>query len=293
MKNISFIIIIFCLIAFSNTFSQELKSKKRVSGDYIEEFTVLKKDKKIKHGQYVKFRVNTLDKKGIEIIGFYENNNKTGNWLYFNHNGYLESEGQYINDKKSGLWQSYYRIFQPDSNTVNSINQAFEINQGIEFNANGDIFIKRSKLVKSSEGVYQSGEKKGAWNYYSTDGSMIHKFDHSASKMLEEKYDNPINSTCPYLGGCERFFQEYQKFLLKPPYEPSKVTLTINSKLNGLSINVFSLTGSEQFAEDIKTNLYKMNNDFLFIDDKPIFLDVRTEGFTGGAFSKIQTNLRK
>jgi hypothetical protein len=122
------------IFIFFNSFALFGQQLKRVvttypkSDDVEEVYYVLASDKTIKHGDYYSFYKGELTKKELkskdlnnEMLGFkakgkYQNNLKQGTWTFFKSprqsssisifNAKLE-EGQYINDKKTGIWTTY------------------------------------------------------------------------------------------------------------------------------------------------------------------------------------------
>ena len=76
MKITYFVLILFLSL---NGFSQELKSKKMVTNQFVETFTVDKKSK-LKNGNYLKISAITKD---TLATGNYRDDLKTGIWKYF------------------------------------------------------------------------------------------------------------------------------------------------------------------------------------------------------------------
>lgn len=71
----------------------QLKEKTKKNGDIIEKYHVLRKHKKIKHGLYIKYL-----KDRIIVCGYYDNNEKTGIWRYFD--GLMRVQLEYDYDKQ-------------------------------------------------------------------------------------------------------------------------------------------------------------------------------------------------
>lgn len=83
--------------------AQDLKKIKNQTSYAFEEYYVLKDDKKIKQGQYIKL---TQFKNDTLVSGKYKDNMKTGNWRYFER-GALIGQGTFESDKKIGLWKYF------------------------------------------------------------------------------------------------------------------------------------------------------------------------------------------
>jgi hypothetical protein len=128
MKHLGSILII---LGSLTLFGQQLKRVVTTypkSDDVKEVYYVLSSDKSIKHGDYYSFYEGELKKKELkgkdintEAIGFkekgkYQNNLKHGHWIVYKaprqssstfiYNSKLE-EGQYTDDKKTGIWKTY------------------------------------------------------------------------------------------------------------------------------------------------------------------------------------------
>jgi TonB family protein len=88
----------FLTICCFSTYSQELKAKKVKTLTYVEEYTLLASDKKIKHGDYKKYRSDGTQSWSGKI----DNNTRVGDWSYF-ENGKLDQTYNY--DTKSVTFQ--------------------------------------------------------------------------------------------------------------------------------------------------------------------------------------------
>uniref|UniRef100_UPI0032163EE9 hypothetical protein n=1 Tax=uncultured Draconibacterium sp. TaxID=1573823 RepID=UPI0032163EE9 len=111
MKQVLIISTLLGLIISINSYCQETKQKRVEKGIFIEEYNVLKDNKNIKHGEYVKFQRYLLSQIPIEF-GFFENDKRVGEWYFFYSTGFLKSFGKYHADKKQGIWKEYYKPVQ-------------------------------------------------------------------------------------------------------------------------------------------------------------------------------------
>ncbi|MEO9533805.1 MAG: energy transducer TonB [Crocinitomicaceae bacterium] len=103
MKLLSFIF--FFLISISG-FSQKLKSITEDNYDLFcrSEYTVLKKDKTVKHGRYRSVYVNGNPREE----GYYHFGKKDSLWTYFHHSKpIMSSRGYYEDGKKVGIWDYF------------------------------------------------------------------------------------------------------------------------------------------------------------------------------------------
>jgi hypothetical protein len=238
-----------CFLFSQSLFSQELKVKRASSAHFKEEYTVLKENKRIKHGQYLKIRLNVFGNKSIAEVGQFEYGEKAGHWFEFTANGYLSSEGQYVNGLHSGLWRFYYEPID-ENPTIGSL---LSNNKGIVFQQDGSIDINKENLVVSSEGVFLSGRKTGAWNYYSNKGELIHKYNHNKKELLINNASDSLNHSYPFLGSVDRFLSLYyaaqEETLLSFPSADSKLIIAIKTSSTPISATLIEVHGDEGFAQ--------------------------------------------
>lgn len=276
-------------LAFTTSYTQELKKKKKFSDGYQEEFTVLKNNKKIKHGQYIKFRINSFGNKGINTVGFFNNNEKTGEWLYLSHGGYLQKEGKYTNDKKSGLWTEYYVPTPNSINTLDVINSAFEVNKGITVTENSELIIDRNGLTKSSEGVYYDNQKIGAWNYYATDGSLIHKFDHDSLIILQDLTKGD-SLDFPFLGGRTRFLRSFGSL---ERYDGNSYFKTFKISIIRENTNVNYKANhpvTDKTLRQIISKLRELEAEFIWHENDSLLFTLELIPNGGGMFGRFETD---
>lgn len=103
---------IFLFLITCSSHGQKLKDV--VEEDYElfcrNEFTVLKKNKTIKHGTYKSTYVNGNPR----LEGYYKNGNKDSLWIYFDPSKpIIASRGYYKDGKKTGTWQYFDDKEQP------------------------------------------------------------------------------------------------------------------------------------------------------------------------------------
>ncbi len=97
---------IFFSIAFLTCKGQETKKiTKDIKGtQYKEVYSVLKSDKITRHGTYNKIGFNNT----IIESGYYKLGLKDSTWISYNWNGIKKlSEGIYLNNEKTGIWEYY------------------------------------------------------------------------------------------------------------------------------------------------------------------------------------------
>lgn len=212
--NKSLLIFLFSMSSLLNVYSQVsdlqiLKTKK--SGDFEERFFVYREQPTIKQGQYVRFFTNMFGVKMITELGNYELNQKTGTWLNFHYQeslpNTLKSFGSIVQGLKQGEWSYFYP--DHDGSAFN-----FERKKGQPVNKTSFFIPKSNREICTVKidttnvrlmeyGSYEDDRKVGVWEYYSTNGNLLHKYDHDAHILLENK--DSIESNVAYLGGLERF----------------------------------------------------------------------------------------
>lgn len=262
MKSI-FLILFSAFICVFPVLSQDLKKKKVTSGDYIEEYFVLKENKKIKHGQYLKFKKDMLDRKILVEIGNFDKNIKSGTWYSFFSHGSIKSYGAYVMDKKEGPWIEYYRykgeyVLSPFAG----------IRHSAQINEEGALEINTEGLNISAEGAYQSNSKVGIWDYYSKEGHMLHKYDHSNDSLIENTMAGHSDLYCPYLGGFDRFIMLYVgirddiHFGIVAPSVTSEAIFKLDLKKHPYKLELDYRSGDPIFAEKIFDILREMPPDW-------------------------------
>src|SRR5687768_12606801 len=126
--------------------AQEVKKivNYRTNPGFTEEFYVLKSDKTIKHGPYIKIEAKQIGRKG-----FFKNNLRDSTWVtYFT--GYaggpfVNLEGKYKEGKKVGIWKEWDWV--------------------------------GNQLVLRNSGEYKNSERFGVWQYYDGKGRVKKVFD--------------------------------------------------------------------------------------------------------------------
>tara|TARA_R110002111_G_scaffold78256_1_gene124092 strand:+ start:272 stop:1009 length:738 start_codon:yes stop_codon:yes gene_type:complete len=113
---------IFLLIfTFTNVFSQEtveVKDKNKQER-FTEIYHVLKKNKKIKHGKYLKKNINGQ----VLTSGSFDEGKKEGQWCFHNFQGDTLKKGYFSDGMQTGIWTIYTRnkikyYYDFDNNSV-------------------------------------------------------------------------------------------------------------------------------------------------------------------------------
>jgi hypothetical protein len=275
----SFLLIVF-LLAGVVANCQDLKRINKVYLSYGEIFTVLKDNKEIRQGQYLKYHKSVdlhngidLSAKTIESYGKYESGKKSGAWIFCNVDHPLNpliSIGEYENDMKSGQWVYFYSPALRDSGYITNLirNQKYT-RVIIPSNRNEEIqvMLDTTGVRVASSGSYLKGKKTGVWDYYSRIGQLVCKYDFSKNTVIYST--GPIVSG--QLGGvgrlAELLFQAAREQNSDPFFfRDSKVSYEVTTFHD--SINVFRLTssGSEPFAKYIEKIFKSLSLDWIDYD---------------------------
>lgn len=214
---IPLIFLLLLVFSFSGYSQVECKLISKKRSGYFEEYEVLKKRKKVKHGSYIKFKKLDLQlslhdsnlalEESNEFIfleqGQYVNGKKEGIWkYYYDYKPWnrLKEEGGYKGDQKHGLWIDYW---------LDSTYTEYDANQ-YGNNRKPDsvkVFVNQGHLKTKSVGEYKNGKKTGIWKYYNFEGSLAQNFDHTTKNLKSlssediDLKDHPVQ----YIGGLQQF----------------------------------------------------------------------------------------
>lgn len=220
---------------------------------------MLKDDKKVMHGRYIKYRIDP-GRKAILMVGQYNHNVQSGTWYLFDPAGEaLKARGSFEDGKKQGLWEEFYNPEEPDDFSLENL-----------FNNEGDVILDTDDAINidvenlklSAEGNYDLGKKTGRWTYYSFSGQVIHIFDHSNDKIVKNYLYDPI----PYLGGLDRlldrFFIELQQrdIMLE---NSSKLVVEIQVYDSSPVFKIVSSYGDQSFKNHVLEVLPKIPDDWI------------------------------
>lgn len=249
------------LIAHNKNEAQELKKiSKQIRTGEIERYYVLKENKSVKHGQYVRYKKHMLGE-NVQEFGQFYNNNKIGTWYEFYDNDVnsLRSSGEYLDGMKSSYWIYF---LGPNFNNINMVplimghHRKTQLLKPNKLKEPYKISFDTSGLKISSYGKYKEGEKIGKWFYLARIGVIITIYDHSNNLVIENL---PVQDKSPpfiYLGGPEHFSADFAESFYEKLGNKSVVfpdTLNYNLYFDGESISIERLN-------------YKSNPKFDFVD---------------------------
>lgn len=232
-----------CLSLLSiQAFCQETKFVLKKRASFNEEFYVLKSDKKIKHGTYVKYETGS-NKVHLLESGSYENGQKSGFWHYF-HESYdkyaqnrIKAQGHYVNGKKNGLWTFYYLDTIPVKATVETYGKRRKLDS-ISVN------IEPQSLRLKLAGRYLNDRRVGEWTSLTYDGKLYQKYDFYKSQLitdrsLKDSLEYNKNRRALFVGGLPCFGElissefSFTKVVTELDHDSTSVLVTFKIDRNG------------------------------------------------------------
>ncbi len=274
MKNSALFLILLFFSSFAK--AQDLQRIKRNNSFIFNDYFVLKNNKDIKQGQFLKY----YDLLGIENnrilleYGKYYQNQKNGIWMYFDPLGPINqviSLGEYREDKKNGKWTFFYRPEKKNSGGLvlgfDKVTYIVDPEKGEnEFRITTDI----EGLRIASTGAYVNGKKTGEWDYYTKEGTLVNKFDFSSNRMIYCKYQDSV-AVHDSLGGIERLRQLLDKELFEKIqnstiYRPAIVTFDIKTENGNIVFSNYKSIGGTVFSKIVRKSAEAMSSDWVSYD---------------------------
>lgn len=215
----------FCFSLSCAMFGQELKEKSSYSNGVIEEYQVIKDQKKVKHGSYVKY-FSLGGRTALLEHGAYRHNQKHGLWHYYfpTYQGWgsidgrvipaysfreksankLMAKGNYINGNRHGLWQFFY-LDTFASQLVRLEHDGKEPSPGRAYEVipnEGQAYLL---------GQFKKGQRVGIWVTFSKDGDVTQSYDFGLegipkdSLLMHTMDTSTVDHHAMFLGGAEVF----------------------------------------------------------------------------------------
>lgn len=257
--------------------AQELKRITKSKMAFGEIYYVLKSNKSIKQGQYLKYyEAMHKEDKAVEAFGSYYNNKRTSAWIFCNPDlasNPLISIGEYKDDKKNGSWMFFY-VPELEKNIIinNSENTKHtKVELPTKDNEQFSITLDTIGLRIAATGLYVDNKKVGVWNYYYKNGMLACKYDFSSRIMTQN------NGLVNYeqLLGIERFKElfgksAYEMRVIEHPFfsENSSVVFELTTFHDNLEVKLIISNGSETFAKAMEEILVNMPLDWISYDPR-------------------------
>jgi TonB family protein len=217
-----FILIVSFLLLRVSVYSQETKLVVKEGLNVSEEYYVLKHDKRIKHGAYVKYQ--TVSISGVKLIesGQYKNNQKDGLWAYFyrlslkSGGNNIKERGHYANGKKNGVWVYYYLDTIPDATNVLPFGSERKKDSIV-------VDIDHGQQKVRLAGSYLNDKRVGEWISFDKNGNVYQQYNFSKRKLIldrsfKDTVEYSINRMPLYIGG------------------PSSLTNFLNEEFDGIKV---------------------------------------------------------
>lgn len=258
------------------SYSQDIKKviQRKSNSPIIEEYFVLKSDKSIKNGNYMKYSERFTIEKYFQEFGSFDHNKKSGVWFYFNSfhpQNPLSIVGEYNDDQRTGQWAYFYLPEIKDTSVLNLLgfNKKTDI---ISTKKDLQITIDTTGLKLAAIGNFDQNEKVGEWNYYSREGKLIKTYDFSTKKLIFSYTTDSINLYL--LGGFSHFEQQLSQSLFEKANElnsisTSNASLEIITNDGNLYVNNLTPLNDNPFIAYIENAVRNMP--LYWIDFDPIF----------------------
>jgi hypothetical protein len=208
-KTMRLLLILSFALTTSFCVGQETKFILRNESGFKEEFYVLKANKKIRHGTYVKYR-QPLGQIVVIESGAYLNGDKHGLWEeYFNEISQktwnaIREKGQYFNGKKNGVW-TYYHL-----DTITHVTNLEKIGHN-KRSESINLKIDQKDAKVRMAGMFLNDKRVGEWTTWNSDGVVVQKYNFTTGRLLFENsiLDSTqwnINRKPIFVGGRSAFY---------------------------------------------------------------------------------------
>jgi hypothetical protein len=287
IKQIVVLVGVLLFLGVANASGQATRHRTKRHGRFQEEFDVLKKDKHIKQGQYARFRMDILDRLMPVEFGQYAHNERTGLWYSFYGRGPLKSYGFYVNGKKQGEWREYNLPLLDNDEIFDMLAGKSAAHVGKD----GKLTVEKDDKELAAVGNYTAGKKSGIWKYYAQ-GVLIHKYDYSSHQLVYSSLPDSVNLDCPYLGGQERFFNQFISISEQIEHtafqKNSRVDLRMDVNTKPATIEVIHQQGYKEFAGEVIRILRKIPDEWIpSLVDHPLYFTAKISDQDSSQFKGV------
>ena len=303
--------LLFCLLpAFIDINSQELKRiiQKKDDNPVCEEYYVLKEDRSVKQGKYVRYLERLAVEKYVQEFGTYSENKKNGVWFTFNISHPLNPMnivGEYSDGKKNGQWFYFYTPPLNDTSVLSLLGfkKLTRIIEPKRKDQELQIFIDTTGIKLAATGNFEDNKKTGKWSYYSQNGQLIKEYDFSENKITYSAQNDSISISLS--GGITHFLEQLNQMLIEnigkiSEFQLSKVSFEVITSSNSLYVNNLTAIINDPFAEFIENQINEMPRDWIdydpLLENFSVFFDLNlspSEKNPSVDPESIKTKLRK
>ncbi|MBF9140946.1 toxin-antitoxin system YwqK family antitoxin [Hymenobacter properus] len=168
----------------------------------VEEFNVLKTDKKVRHGTYVRYLPRTFAGVVVLETGSYDHGQKEGEWRTFSEErpwwNRITSVGAYHTGEKEGIW-TYYHRYMPGPTAATTVNKEANAKTGYS------VDVKDTTAIVQAQGLYAQGKRVGVWTYFDRQKQVVQKVNHFSNQLLYwQDAAAPANHPLLYAGGKDQ-----------------------------------------------------------------------------------------
>ena len=236
----------------------------------------------VKHGQYIKTRMDAFG--SLLVFGSFQKNQSHNDWYYFYPNEFnsLYCRGEYFRGKRIGPWIEYQPLTDttviasegPDAMLRSGLLESNELRKyqkTLVYDTSGQ------KLL--AEGLYLEDEKFGKWKYYDSAGAVLHVYDHSTRKFLQDRSTGNNEVESSFLGGLHRLWlvtqAEFYIHVEKVYRKNSEVKYQISSDNGSAKIQMISTEGDSRFMELIDPIVKSFLSDWIIAENNSIELSLK------------------
>lgn len=282
----------FLLLSALNINAQETRFVfKKLNGKVFEEYYVIKENKKIKHGQYVKYTLSSFDEgknlwllnEGIIMLlesGNYNYGRKQGIWTDYAYNNKISEIYNYDVDTLNGEFYSYW------SDSVKSKSKPVYSNQKKSKNDIFTIDVQKDSLPVHIYGFYCKGKECSVWSYYNTMNVLYFQYNYDNKILVNDSYNNLYNVKVDtvkeikhpifILGGNSELRDGLKQLLQYFPFEKNiKVSIKLNVDRTGtvLSCELLNLPISKRKIKKLNRDLNSYKGAFIPKKENYKFID--------------------
>ena len=276
-KQLSSLLCLVFIILSSPAFSQLKKKTHHTALTNEEYYEALG----VKHGQYIRTFGYGFS---LLIYGSFQKNELNNDCYYFYVNEFnsLYSRGEYFRGKRVGPWIEY----QPLTDTTAMASAGHDaMTRSVLIESNELRKYQKTLVYDTSgqkllaEGLYLEDVKLGKWTYYDSTGTVLHIYDHSNRKFLQNNSNGRDEVDNLFLGGRHRLSlvtqAEFYIHVEKVYRKNSEVKYQISSDNGSVKIHMISSEGDSRFLELIDPIIKSFLSDWIMTENSSVELSLK------------------